>query len=807
MLHDLKTACRDLIKSRWFTSVTVLTLALGIGANTAIFSVVNRLMLNPLPYPDSGRIVHVRLGSKQFAFGFPVPTLLARAWRDEARSLDGMEGYERHDMLAYDEQGARVLHALRVTPGLAPFLGVMPALGRALTTDDAAASAPPVALVSYAMWQRDYAGANDVLGRAITLDDVAYVVAGVLPPQASAIAGPTSVDVWLPLSLEASSTPANFTAVEVIARTRPNVPLTQATNELDALATRVHDEGSAPWLRDFFTRLERPSYMPQSFPGRSDNTVLVIFGAVGLLLLVACANVANLLLARGAARARALALRAALGASTWRLVRALLSECLVLGAAAGIAGLVIGWATLKALIRLRPDSLSALDDVRLDPLVLAFTFGLSFVTAFLFGSAPALQLARTKFADALRDGATGVVRGGGARLRKSLVAAQMAVSVVLLIAAGLLVRSVYFLQHVDLGFDAENLVTFQLALPRARYESPESRDLVSDQLLERIRGLPGVTAATQAFTAPPNIVMRSGGLEIRGVTLLEGEAEQSLAFNHVREDFFSTLGIRLLEGRTFTADELRTGNALVVNHGAAQRFWPDGNALGAEVKTGEEWATVVGVVDDIMAAGPVWARESTLFYWPFSYKNVPTSIGATPSIVFIVRTGDAASTISQIRAAVLAFDPQIAIPNVREMQTALAGQIDGPRFNMALFGAFALIALALAAVGLAAVIGYEINERTREIGIRLALGARGENVRALSMRHGLVPALVGLACGVTVAFAAAKLTASLLHGVTPRDPLTFSAVVAVLLLVALAASWVPALRAARVDPIRALRAD
>jgi putative ABC transport system permease protein len=303
-------------------------------------------------------------------------------------------------------------------------------------------------------------------------------------------------------------------------------------------------------------------------------------------------------------------------------------------------------------------------------------------------------------------------------------------------------------------------------------------------------------------------VQTGNSLEIRGVTLPEADARAGYVFNHVRENYFSTLGVRLLEGRTFTPDELRTGLALIVNRAAAEHYWPQGSALGGEVKFRSGWATVVGVVDNVVAGGLVRPRDVPVFYWPFKSEFVPMFIGATPGIVLIVRTSaDSAGAIAQIRAATQAFDPEIAIRNVLMVDTALAGTIDGPRFNMALLAAFALIALVLAAVGLAAVIGYEINERTREIGIRMALGARAENVRRLSMRHGLRPALAGLVCGVAGALAAANVTASLLHGVAARDPLTFSGVVALLLLVALLASWLPALRAAQVDPIQALRAD
>ena len=524
---------------------------------------------------------------------------------------------------------------------------------------------------------------------------------------------------------------------------------------------------------DVGTRLERPA---ERFGAQARDALLVLLAAVGLVLLVACSNVANLLLARGASRARELSLRSALGASTWRLVRALLAECLVLTLAAGVVGVAIGWATLRVLVRLRPDSLNVpLREVQLDATVLAFTFAVSVATALVFGVAPAAQLTSRKLGDALRHGASGVVRSGsGAGLRKLLVAAQMALSVILLVSAGLLVRSVIHLQSVDVGFDPENLFSAQLTLPRGRYAQPASRDLLAEQLLDSVRSMPGIAAATQAYVAPPLYMLSGGGLEIRGITLSEADANAARAFNYIRPDFFSTLGIRVLEGRTFTADELRSGAAFIVNRAAAQHFWP-GDALGAEMKWGRDWGTVVGIVDDVASSGVVRGKDEPQFYVPYQAERAPTTAGWPPSITLIVRAaGDPAAAMASLRAATRALDPEIAIPNVVLTETGLARTIDGPRFNMELLIVFAVIALLLAAVGLAAVIGYEVTERTHEIGIRMALGARTENVRRLAMRHGLTPALIGVVVGAAGALAATQLAANLLYGVAPRDPLTLS---------------------------------
>jgi predicted permease len=348
----------------------------------------------------------------------------------------------------------------------------------------------------------------------------------------------------------------------------------------------------------------------------------------------------------------------------------------------------------------------------------------------------------------------------------------------------------------------------QLSLPRGRYEQPASRDLLAEQLLDGVRSMPGIAAATQAHGMPPNYMTSGNDFEIRGVTLSEADANGARANNYVREDFFATLGIRMLEGRTFTADELRSGGGIVVNRAAAQHYWPEGNALGGEVRWGRDWKTVIGVADDVASGGVIRGKGEPQFYLPYSADRAPTNLGEPPSILLIVRAaGDPAVAMASVRSATRALDPEIAIPNVLLTETAFAATIDGPRFNMVLLAAFALVALVLAAVGLAAVIGYEVAERTHEFGIRMALGARTERVHRLAMKHGLTPAFIGVVVGVLGALAATQLATTLLFGVAPRDPLTFVGVVALLVLVAFAASWLPARRATRVDPITALRAD
>ena len=804
MLHDLKDACRELLKNRWFTCVTVLTLALGIGANTAIFGVVNRLMLNPLPYPRADEIVYLLLRNQRTETNLAPPSFVAGAWR-KARSLEAIESYAFREVLAYDENGARVMRGMRITPGLPSFLEASPLLGRAFTPADAEPGAPAVILLSYEAWHRDYGGANEVVGRTVILDEIPHVVVGVMPRHWEAFARGFRPEVWFPLSLDV---PADILPGEVMARLRRDVGREAALAELDAILAGAMAEQPRPYFGNevVTTRFEAPA---DRINASTRDALVVLLAAVGLVLLVACSNVANLLLARSASRARELSLRSALGASTWRLVRALFAECLVLALAAGVVGVALGWIILRILVQLRP-SLAALAEVRLDSTVLAFTFGVSVATALLSGVAPALQLRSRKLGDALRHGASGVVRGGsGQRLRKLLVAAQMAISVVLLVTAGLLVRSVIYLQSVDVGFDTQGLFTAQLTMPRGRYQDVTSREVLSEQLIDRVRSSPGIAGVTQALLGPPNAVSMSGiGFEVRGVTLSEADARAPRMFNSVRPDYFETLGISLLEGRTFTGEEARAGNgAVIVNEAAARQFWPNESAVGKEIKWGRDWMTVVGVTENVVSQ-LMQRRDAAQFYTPLKQGRLPSGAIILPSLTLIARAaGDPAVGMASLRAATRVLDAEIAIPTVLLTDTALANSIEAPRFNMVLLTAFAVIALMLAAVGLAAVISNEVTERTHEIGIRMALGARTENVRRLAMRHGLTPAFIGVVVGVIGALAATRLAKSMLYGVAPRDPLTFVGVVTLLVLIALAAAWLPARRATRVDPMIALRSE
>jgi putative ABC transport system permease protein len=812
LLQDVRYALRSLRRAPRFTAVVVLTLALGIGANTAIFSVVNRLLLHPLPYTDADRIVFLWEGKPQGTM-MVVPNLgLIRAWKAQARSFDGVESYRSHSFMATVQGEAEVVRGTEITPGFPAFVGVHAALGRTFIPDDARPGAPPVVLISYARWQRQFGGSTSVLGRTITLDGKAYSVVGVMPPQWEVLGGPGTADpnhVWIPLSLQRSSDPMVPTWANTVARLRPGITPEQAQREMDAIAARVTGP-AAPGNSSFAARVVAPRQLLQT--GVSQDALLVLLAAVGLVLLVACANVANLLLARGTARSREIALRTALGAARWRLVRQILVESIMLALLGGAAGVLVAWWGLDVLTGLSPSNLRALAGVHLDGFVLQFALALSLVTGVLFGLLPALHATSPAVGTALRTGGSGVVRtGSGRRIRAVLVAAEMALSVVLLVSAGLLIRSVAHLQATDVGFDASHLFTVRMSLPGSRYGPIPSRELFAERMLAGIRRVPGVAAATQASDAPTTYSGVSGTLEIEGQTVSDADLHKMIDFNKVQPDYFRTIGIRLLGGRTFNAAEMRSGNAAIINDVMARHFWPNRPALGQRLRFGNDgpWKTVVGVVNGIVARdGLMGASGAMQIYMPYREQDAWQIPNLPPRVQFVVRSTSApAAVIPAIRQLSHSIDPEAAVREITIAETQLAESISGPRFNMALLTAFAVLAVALAAIGLAAVIGYAVTERTHEIGIRMALGAREGNVLRLVVAQGMRAALIGVVVGVFGALAATRLLRGMLYGVESHDALTFAGVAALLLAVAFVASWLPARRAARVDPIIALRSE
>jgi len=798
---DVRYGIRSLLRSPGFALAAVLTIALGIGATTVIYSAVNRVLLHPLPFEGGDRMVYALLG-KEPGVGFVVmPTVeMVEAWRSSAHSFEAIEPYNEERIYWNDDGVQTPISGMRTSPTFLSFLGLSPAHGRMYTAEEGRRGGPPVALLSDGFWRREFGGRPDVVGRTVTLDHVVYDIIGVLPEQASIFA---KEDVWLPLQYPTPD-PAS-SGQSVVARLRPGVTVAQAQRELADIGSRLPKGGLSDWSPRVMT--------PQQFVSRNLRSALpILFGAVVLVLLIACANVALLLIARGAARERELAIRLSLGAGRRRLMRQLLVESGIVALSGGALAMLLVWWGVKALSGLRPESLAELAHVSIDARVLFFALGASVITAVLVGVVPAIRTTDLAPAAALRSGAAGAGGARVGRLRTALVGGEMMLSVMLLVGAGLLVRSLVELQRADLGFDAEGLLSVQTSLPDARYPDGASRTAFTNTLLERARLLPGVVATTVALDAPP----RYGMVDYRSVALARTGAvvptDGVVTMNMVRPDFFRTLGVRMLQGRSFTGEEDRgQADVLVMSEGLARKLSPNESLVGQQVRTGPKapWMTVVGIAADVAAVGITGRGRHAQLYFPLGDgpRFAPGFPPDPGKLIVRARADAAALLIPSLRAIVHDIDPTIPAPEISMVRSSFATELAAPRFNTILLAIFAGLALILAAVGLFGVLSYTVSRRTREIGIRVALGARADDVRGLVVRQGMGPVLAGLALGVIASFFAARVLASLLYGVAAHDTLAFVAAGVVLTATAMVACYLPARRATRVDPMTALRSE
>jgi len=801
--QDLRFGARMLAKKPGFTLIAAVTLALGIGANTAIFSVVNALLLRPLPYAEAERLVllaeRTRDGERK-----GVPYLNFADWRTRAQSFAGMamSGPESFNLIGVDNP--RRLSGCRVNWNFFSLLGVRPQLGRLFTEADDRYGAPRTVVLSHGFWQRHFGGAADVIGKAVFLTSENYTVIGVAPQGFEYF---EVADVYVPIELflEPNSGMADrgtsFGGLYAVARLKPGVTLEQANNEMVALARQLAQEypkinegksAQAERLQDVMSESVRRS-------------LWVLLGAVGFILLIACINVANLLLARAAEREKELAVRLSLGAGRWRIVRQLLSESLLLAGLGAAGGLLLGRLMLAGLLRLAPPEIPQLSRVGLDTAILLFTLGVAALTSLLFGLAPALRASKTDLQTALKDGGrltAGVAREGA---RKALLIAEVSLSLVLLAGAGLLLRSMYNLLRVDLGFEAGNLLTMRFELSDKKY-SPETGRVFYDECLARVQAVPGVRSAALSqslpiegaywdsfFTAADKPVPSRANLPVSDYSL-------------VSANYFETMGIRLLRGRWFSpADTPESAPVAVINETLARRIWPNEDPVGKRVKQGFPeynglWREVIGVVSDIKMNG-VDRGASMQTYVLFS-QEPHTALG------LIVRTqGNPLAVVAPIEQAIHTVDKDLPVYSVWTMDQLLGNSLAQRRLTLVLLSSFAALALLLAAVGVYGVIAYTVRQRTRELGIRLALGAQAGAVLRLIMWQGLKLTLIGVALGLTAAFALTRWMESLLFGVRPADPQTFGVIALVLLLVAICACWIPARRATQVDPLVALRSE
>ncbi len=816
-IHDLHYAARTLRRNPGFAIVTILTAALGIGATTAVFSVVDGVLLKPLSFPEAHQLVAVwsanpELGNEPFTTSPPDFQELASANVAALRSLSAF--YPTPFTLAVgNDEPVRVTGA-RVSPTFFATLGVVPRHGRGFLPHEGSYGAHRIAIISERLRERAFGSDAAVVGRVVTIDREPYTIVGVVsrdvryPERRS--------DMWVPLAFEPGSslnTRGNY-FLQIVGRLTPGTTLSQAEAALHPVATRVaaeHPEGQLKTVR-------LVPLQDQLVGGGVRSALFLLFGAIGLVLLIACVNVAGLLLARGAARMRELAVRAGLGAGRGRLVRQLLTESLVLGVLGGITGVLLAVASVAVVTRAGPSDLPRLDEVVVDGRTLGFATLLSIVTAVAFGLAPALQASRAGFADALRrSGRT--VAGSRHRARELLVAVQMALAVILLVGAGLLIRSYAQVARTNPGFRVENLLTMSLALPENQYPAISHQRVFVDRLLEQVRGLPGVRSA-----AVSSALSLGGGywgkLISFGDRAVASNLDQvpAVGYRVVTQDYFVTMSVALRAGRRFEASDVGSGQGVaVVNESAARKFWPTGKPIGTTIWLGPPEALiarrlrpdfrfprlrVIGVVADERFTGLDQPSSPEVY-------QLAQQVTERPSVVYLVvrSEGDPLTLAAAVRREVRALDPYQPVADVATMSALVRGALAQRRFIMTLLGSFAGIALTLAAIGLYGVVSYAVMQRRRELGIRIALGATARRVLALVVGQGLRPALAGAAAGLLLALILTRLMRTMLVGVEPDDPVTVLGVGLTLALVAAMACLVPGWRVLRVHPAEALRSD
>jgi putative ABC transport system permease protein len=798
-VQDVQFAWRTLRRYKGWTTVAVTTLALGIGANTAVFSVVNTLLLHPLPYPDADRIAFIYEEPTQGnSTGMRVmvtpQSAVVRAWQENVRSFEAIEAYTASDRALRTTDGSSAsVQTASVLPSFGKFVDARPLIGREFTAADIT-DGGRVAMLSEPFWRTRYGADRGIIGKAIVIDNQPYTIIGVMP---TAYRLPRITDavsnVWLPLDLRDESL-----GLSVMGRLRPKVRMADASRELDSVFARTSAKTGPKGdsKMDFTVKLTLPGELVGF-----RQSLLLLSGAVALVLLIACGNVAHLLLAKTASRQRELAIRAALGASRLRLVRQLLTESLILAAAGCLAGMVVGWAGLRLLLALRPESLPELGEARIDGMTLAMTAALAAATGLAVGALGALQSVRLAAHEALKAGATSVSQSRRQRRGRSLlVVSEMALSTVLLVGATLLVRSIVHLQTLDPGFDPAHLYAFQVDMPNSRYATPAARTAFLSDIAERVRHVPGVTAATIAGGAPPSRSFLIGALQIEGDPPPPEGATSFVDYNGVEPDYFKIMGIRIVEGSTIT-DTTKAASQALVNEGFAKKYWPGKSALGHRVRVvykNSDWRTIVGVAADALTGGLTGDASRPMLYTPATdlYRQA-----------LIVRVAPGFDPTSAVRSLVRQSDAALSPPNVTNIEDAMTRSMAGPRFTMALLVAFTVLALVLAAVGLYGVMAYAVAQQTREIGIRIALGATRSSIAKSVLSRGVVMAVVGALVGTVGAGWGTKLLENMLYGVTRTDGLSFAIGVAVLILTAVVACVVPMHRAVSVDPLVSIRAD
>ena len=808
-LQDVRYGARMLVRNKAFTAVAVLTLALGIGANTAIFSVVNDLLLRPLPYSDADRVVMLWEVTPSGRHMNTTSRANFREWRAQGASFESMSAFTDQRLNLTGVGEPEEVAGQLATPDLFKVLGVEPLHGRVLVAEDGNQGTAGVVL-AYGFWKRRFGGDPGLVGKTITLNGEPNTVVGVMPPsfywhikQRSGTGKPA--EVWGVLPMPPPGDPESATErgrfLSVVGRLKRGVTFEQADAELKTIHARLAADSTR---NKNYTAEVIP--LREQFVGNIRPALWVLLGAVGLVLLIACANVANLLLSRVAAREKEIALRTALGARRVRVIRQLLTESLLLSLLGTALGLLVAWWGIGALVAISPRDLVSLQNVGINTTVLAWTLGVTLLTSVLFGIVPAFEATRLNLNDALKEGGKGADAHGSRsrRLRGALVVGEVALALMLLVGAGLLVKSFAQLRKIDTGFETENVLTMVLRLPASKYKEDPQYVAFFRQALERVRATPGVRSAGIV-----NFLPLYGGLGSATGFNIEGQPEPprgtgpSTNVRVADSGYFKTMGIPLKQGRMFTdVEDSEDRRVVLVSESFAKRFFPGEDPVGKRVKVfmaePPEWTEVVGVVGDVRYDNLTAEAE------PFVYFTHP---GLTyPFMTVVINTaGDPAEMAPTVRREIASIDPDQPVADVRTMTQVMADTVARQRFNTLLLGIFAGLATLLAAVGIFGVMNYSVQLRTREIGLRMALGAQPGRVLMLVLRQGLRLTLIGIGVGLAGALALSRVMSGLLYGVGATDPLTFAAIVVMLGVVALIACYIPARRATRVDPLIALK--
>ena len=798
ILRDVRYASRMLIRNPGFTAIALLTFAVGIGVNTAVFSVFNGVLLRPLPYPDADRITMMWLDNRRQAIKEDIGSYPNyRAWREQSTSFAHVAAYSPSNFTLTGADEPERIPGAQTTANFFDVVGLRPTLGRLFEERHETPGNDRVVVLSYGLWQRKFGGTPDVLGKTLTLNGNPHEIIGVMPVDMQL---PQTAQLWRPLApAEDLRNAAGAFWLPVIGRLKPGVPLEQAQTEMNGIATRI--EEANPQMRGFGSYLVP---LHRQMVGDVERSLLVLMAAVGCVLLIACANLGNLMLGRTAARRKELAIRTALGARRGRLIRQIVTETFVLALCGSALGLLLAFWATEGFIALGGSAIPRAEAITIDAPVLFFTLGLAVVSALIAGLLPALQASRVAVRDHLQEGGREGGSGGSHRTRNVLIVAETALAFILLAGAGILVRTLWSMQDVSRGFNPERVAVATVSLPPTLYAGVNDVRGFYARLLDRVRALPGVESAATGTGILMPLLTNSGIYSIEGKPLPPQEERIEYPIEVVSPDYFETLGIELAAGRTFNMqDHADAPRTVIINETLAKLGWPGQDPLGRRMRSGGEnsqapWLTVVGVIKDVRRGEVTRAIRPELYV---------SALQVTPRTqTLIVRAaGDPTAIIPTIRREVQSLNPQLPLFATGTLEAELSETLSQPRFRAVLLAAFAIIAMLLASIGIYGVTAHAVGQRTQEVGVRMALGAQRRDVLTLILRQHLAPALVGVALGLVGAFVLARFLETMVYGVKPTDPVTMAAMSGLLLAVAVAACFIPAQRATRVDAVVALR--